>query len=80
MRERENRACCCAVLCELVDLLRRNTSAKIEIARQFSDHDVIAVEDNSNLLEAGCWSNKVIGTATLDETMNRGFASINLSA
>jgi hypothetical protein len=77
MRERKNRACRCAVLYELGNLLRRDTGIKVEIARQFSNHDVVAVEDNSNLLEAGCWSNKVIRTATFNETMNRGFASVN---
>jgi hypothetical protein len=80
MSERENRTRCRSLLCKLSDLLRRNTSAEVEIIWQLSDHDVIAVEYDSNFLKTGSWSNKVIGATTTNKAMDRGFASVNLLA
>lgn len=39
---------------------RRNARAKVEIARQLSNHDVVVVENDSDLLEAGRRSDKVV--------------------
>jgi hypothetical protein len=80
MSERENRARRRAALCEFGNPLSRDTSAEVEIVRQFSDHDVVTVHNNSDLHETGCWSNKVIRATTLDKAMDRGFASVNLLA